>query len=151
MAALPADLPSFGGRLVPRDPARVKAMVAHLRRELQEASKAGRARVVRSNVPDADPDIVATACTACGGHCCRKGGNDGFLDTHDLVRISRALRLNRTKLEAAYTAAVADATYQDSCIFHAAGGCTLPREMRSRICNAYYCGPLERHLKDRAA
>lgn len=148
MAVLTVDLPSFRGRLAPRDPARVKAMVRHLRRELHDAAKASPGRMVRSNVPDADPDIVATACGACGGHCCRKGGNDGFLDTDDLVRIGRALRLNRTKLEAAYTAAVADATYRDSCIFHGARGCTLPREMRSRICNAYYCGPLERHLKN---
>jgi len=150
MAALPADLPSFRGRLVPRDPARVKAMVLHLRHELHGASKGDRGRVVRSTVPDADPATVAAACTACGGHCCRKGGNDGFLDTHDLVRIAAALRLNRQKLEAAYAAAVADATHKDSCIFHGARGCTLSREMRSRVCNAYYCGPLERLLKGAA-
>ncbi len=131
MTTLPADLPSFRGRLVPRDASRVKALVAHLRECLRDAPEQAGRRVARSAVPDADPAIVAAACAQCGGHCCRKGGDDGFLDTDDLVRIRRALRLSARRLEAAYVAAVADMTYEGSCIFHGEHGCTLPREMRA--------------------
>jgi hypothetical protein len=150
MAVLPADLPSFRGRLVPRDSARVKAMVRHLREQQYDVSDRG-GRVVRSRVPDADPATVAAACTACGGYCCRKGGDHGYFDGDDLVRIRRAQRLTVRELEAAYVAAIPKETYKDSCVFHGAQGCALPREMRSRVCNAYYCGSLERFLKEEVA
>ena len=35
------------------------------------------------------------------------------------------------------------ASYQESCVFHASTGCTLPREMRSAVCNTFYCHALE--------
>ena len=38
-----------------------------------------------------------------------------------------------------YMAHLGGKTYDQSCVFHGEGGCRLPREMRSHICNDYHC------------
>jgi hypothetical protein len=41
-----------------------------------------------------------------------------------------------------YGAAIPDDTVEQSCIFHGARGCALPRELRSHTCNDYFCRPV---------
>ena len=140
---MPPALPSFKGRLVARDPTRVAAVAAFVRETLASAEEDATGAGARA-ATTADTPGAAAACAVCGGHCCRKGGDSGYLDADDFVRIRRTFpRLTCQELEAAYVAAVADETYEGSCIFHAAGGCSLPRAMRSRVCIAYLCGPLQ--------
>jgi hypothetical protein len=136
---MPPTLPSFKGRLVARDPARVAAVVAFVRETLASAEEDATGAGARA-ATTADTPGAAAACAVCGGHCCRKGGDSGYLDADDFVRIRRLFpHFTDRQIEAAYVAAVADETYQGSCIFHSTKGCSLPRALRSRLCLAYYC------------
>jgi len=132
-------LPSFKGRLAARDPTRVAAVAAFVRETLASAEEDATGAGARA-ATTADTPGAAAACAVCGGHCCRKGGDTGYLDADDFVRIRRTLpQLTDRQIEAAYVAAVAGETYEGSCIFHTAKGCSLPRALRSRLCLAYYC------------
>ncbi|NND91067.1 MAG: hypothetical protein HKN42_09395 [Granulosicoccus sp.] len=92
-----------------------------------------------------DPDAQASAplratCIACGGHCCRQGSTHAFLDEIYLPRLVRgrpgdsAARIYRD-----YLARLPRESYSESCVFHTAGGCALPRRMRAHICNSFSC------------
>lgn len=37
--------------------------------------------------------------------------------------------------------------YRGSCLFHATSGCTLPRMLRSDLCNRYVCGGLTQLMR----
>ena len=41
-----------------------------------------------------------------------------------------------------YLSRIPDVAHQDSCIFHGADGCALPRELRSDVCNNFECNGL---------
>ena len=41
-----------------------------------------------------------------------------------------------------YLAHVRDETYRSSCIYHAEGGCSLPRDMKAEVCGRYWCDGL---------
>ena len=36
--------------------------------------------------------------------------------------------------------------YDGSCLFHGGQGCTLPRSLRSDVCNSYFCAGLASYL-----
>jgi hypothetical protein len=38
---------------------------------------------------------------------------------------------------------VPERSVEHSCIYHGEHGCALPRELRSHICNSYYCQPMQ--------
>ena len=42
-----------------------------------------------------------------------------------------------------YIRRLPSAGYQGSCVFHGEQGCTLPRSLRSDVCNAYFCAGLD--------
>jgi hypothetical protein len=48
-----------------------------------------------------------------------------------------------------YASQVPAVSYEDSCIFHGARGCTLDRSLRANICNIYYCKGLTAYLTNR--
>lgn len=98
------------------------------------------------DVPEAT--LFVEACSACRGHCCHKGGNDAYLD-ENAIRLAwaRHPRLSRAALMQRYIDAIPDKAIADSCIFHTAHGCSLPRALRAPVCDAYLCGPLERLMK----
>ena len=47
----------------------------------------------------------------------------------------------------AYLSWISAATVEDSCINQTASGCALPRELRSDICNGFYCDPVKLYQK----
>lgn len=92
--------------------------------------------------------MVGGSCGTCGGACCTAGGTHAFLKADSLLRI-RAQRAGEAQAEdrpeairALYVAALPAEHYHDSCVFHARDGCTLPRGLRSNLCNRYQCGGL---------
>ena len=54
--------------------------------------------------------------------------------------------LNDEAVVAAYAAWLPERTLHPGCVYQGEQGCTLPRAMRSAICNAYLCGGLRRAL-----
>ena len=103
-----------------------------------------------ANIPKPKPEATtfAAACAACRGHCCSKGGNDAYLDENAVAQAwARHPRLSKRSLMQLYLDAIPKKAFADSCIFHAANGCSLPRSLRAPVSEAYLCGPLVRLMK----
>ena len=93
--------------------------------------------------------FLGQACACCKGFCCQEGADDAYLKV-ETVRRYMAARPDRRPRDvlADYLARVSHKTYRGSCIFHARNGCTLPRDMRSDVCNRHFCKALHELQKD---
>ncbi|NOQ12926.1 MAG: hypothetical protein GQ583_00390 [Methyloprofundus sp.] len=88
-------------------------------------------------------------CALCKGGCCPVGGDHAYLsvvtmrcylDTHPDLSEQDVLDLYLSKIS---TKSIAGA-----CINQTREGCVLPREMRSDVCNGFYCAPLKSYHKE---
>ena len=92
---------------------------------------------------------IEAACMLCHGHCCLNGGpSNAFLTVEDINRYRRAnAHATRKDVRDAYFALMPEETVLMSCVFHGSEGCTMPRRMRSDLCNSALCSS-QRHLID---
>lgn len=146
--------------IVPRHRARLRPLSARRKRALLDRVRALVETVRRTTAADdertldtpAELDDMATrvvvaTCSACRGSCCGNGGNHAFLRTRTLRDFMAAHpAMDDEAVVAAYAAWLPERTSQPGCVYQGERGCTLPREMRSSICNAYLCGGLRRAL-----
>ena len=89
--------------------------------------------------------MVGRLCAFCGGGCCTMGGEQAYLGPQTMRRFMDGHpQLSNEEVLSAYLGRVAARTRIDSCINHTGAGCSLPREMRSDICNHFACEPLAR-------
>ncbi len=85
----------------------------------------------------------ATACAICRGGCCRTGDDHAFLKKETILRyISRHPDHKPKQLLDIYMAYLPEKSFEDSCINHRVTGCTLPRDLRSDVCNEFMCDSL---------
>jgi len=141
------ELPGFDRPLRPVGARRRRIFAAFLEGLFAQVA---RPRAGAADLPKPRPEATtfADACRACGGHCCSKGGNDAYLDENAIRRAwARHPRLSKRALMQLYLDAVPKKAFADSCIFHAARGCSLPRSLRAPVSEAYLCGPLMRLMK----
>ncbi|MFV0358157.1 hypothetical protein [Tropicimonas sp.] len=91
----------------------------------------------------ADPPALNAACIACGGHCCLLGlFRMAFLTEKDIARFrADNPAMTRDEIRAAYIGRIPERSVRNSCLYHGATGCALPREMRALTCNRWQCGP----------
>ncbi|MBI1492855.1 hypothetical protein [Halocynthiibacter styelae] len=85
--------------------------------------------------------ILGAICSACRGRCCQHGfENHAYLTGGSLSRwradnpditVENLCRKYLAYLPAQHT--------ENSCLYHIATGCALPRDMRADICNRYLC------------
>ena len=150
-------LPNVDGSLVEVSEARRDAFRNHLLQALDEstvegggpdiaeASKdASGAQRPASTVPVA---VLAAACKVCQGACCRSGSEHAYLTPATITRVQAAqTELDREALLAAYLEAIPSKSVEGSCVFHGEAGCALPRDLRSNVCNDFFCSPLKRWL-----
>lgn len=144
------ELPGFDRPLRAVGPQRRNILAAYLDELLRNipARPSARPAAAAPRAGDPPPTRFADACAACRGHCCRKGGNDAYLDETAIRRAwARHPRLGRRALKQRYLEAIPERAFEDSCIYHAKDGCSLPRTLRAGVCEAYLCGPLERLAK----
>jgi len=145
-------VPAYNGRVEPLPVARRRAFAAHLRRIIAEAfaEPAPRVRATSSNaVP-----LTATqaACATCRGQCCSHGGEHAYLDEDTIRRVVRERPgLGARGIAALYRARLGKESFAGSCVFHDAQGCRLPRELRSDLCNEFYCNALKVFVRDHGA
>jgi hypothetical protein len=143
--ALPVIVPRSDRKLSPTPPERVN----NLRNRLAAVLTRMRANEPASSVrpgPDGFAARVATAaCTLCKGWCCKNGDDDGFLDEATLARVWPDMTADA--IIHLYVERVPDLGYAGSCIFHGEKGCTLPRDLRSNVCNVYFCGDLQAFIQ----
>jgi hypothetical protein len=87
------------------------------------------------------PRVLATACGTCRGECCTAGGTHAFLRPDSVPRIrAQHAELSIDVLVERYASHLPERHYRGSCVYHAATGCALPRDLRSNLCNRYVCG-----------
>lgn len=97
----------------------------------------------------AEPDGAGSShehhlCAQCAGRCCQLGAtSNAFTTLPQLLRWQQA-HPTASIGEAAdwFMAQILETHVRNSCVYHGARGCTLPREHRADICNAYACAPL---------
>lgn len=88
--------------------------------------------------------LAGRACQVCGGACCNEGREEAFL-AREAIRefLRRHPEAKMKDVVAAYAACLPEESYVNSCVYHTAAGCALPREMRSDICNRHLCPSLQ--------
>ena len=151
-------IPHREGRIVPLDPEQRSAFERHLRAVALAASSADETPI--NDDDDADPldqehaqgpmrGIAAAVCSACRGFCCYHGNDKkAFIEVLTLQRYARAhASVNPEDVVSAYLAHVPQRHFEGSCVYHTAVGCSLPRAMRSAICNGYMCSGLQSALQ----
>jgi hypothetical protein len=143
-----AVIPSFRRGIVDLPEHRRSAFVETLSHLIDEAAQQhGRDRAGERALPDAAPiaqpahePLLGRACALCQGYCYRNGGEHAYLKVESIRRHMRRHPERRPRdVLAAYVERVGTRTFEDSCIYHGASGCTLPREIRSDTCDQYYC------------
>jgi len=116
----------------------------------RRASKASRPDRTKGNAGIAE--MLAAACATCRGHCCRTGGEHAYLDAKTIRRVLAGTPSSTpSSLLETYLAALPAKSVRGSCVFHGSAGCTLPRRLRSHVCNDFFCGPVDRWLASPAA
>jgi hypothetical protein len=141
------ELPGFDRPLRPVSAKRRRIFAAFLEGLFADVSRP-RAKAADTSKPKPQAASFADACAACRGHCCSKGGNDAYLDEKAIALAwARHPRLSKRGLRQLYLNAIPKRAFEDSCIFHAEHGCSLPRSLRAPVSEAYLCGPLMRLMK----
>jgi len=133
-------LPGKDSRMVPLPSAQRDTFLAHLRALTLSAAVE---RTGEQPPLDAPMAALASACAACRGYCCKYGGSNAFVDAQTIARV-RAMHpgIENEEIAALYDAVIPERHAVDSCVFHGNSGCTLPRALRSDVCNQFYCKPL---------
>lgn len=137
-----AMLPACGTDMQPSARLDRRTLEAHLRASAQEA-------LSNPTTPDpvskAEPagNILGNLCRLCAGRCCNQGyRNHAFLAAGTLQKTAQARAIASVdELVSHYLKRLPPVHVRDSCLFHGPGGCALPREDRSEICNSYVCKP----------
>ena len=133
--------------LVPVSPDRVRKLRKHLveslrgERELKHTERS--ASPVRPEPEGFEGLVARTACGLCKGWCCKGGEEHAYLDERTMARVRRARpELDARAVLRLYSECVPVAGFDGSCVFHGSAGCTLSRDLRSDVCNSYYCSDL---------
>lgn len=86
-------------------------------------------------------ELIRRACTTCEGCCCRLGyQNTSYIKPSTILRYRfEHPTASPEAILADYAAQIAAEAYEDSCVYHGSAGCTLPKEMRSDMCDEYLC------------
>ena len=85
--------------------------------------------------------LLGKVCGVCEGFCCHHGAaSHAFLDPETLLRfLAEHPGTQSGEAVLAYLQHIPEEHYRGSCVYHTKTGCSLPRDMRARICNAYEC------------
>lgn len=83
-------------------------------------------------------------CGQCQGGCCAQGADHAYLSAVSMRRqLDANPELNAEHLLHAYLERLPEESMTGACINQTATGCALPRELRSDICNGYFCPELK--------
>jgi hypothetical protein len=154
----PAVIPSFGRGITNLPDRRRRAFRDHLNRLISEATESlasASANDAGLPVAPAEPNaralevqaVLGKACAVCRGCCCRFGLEHAYLTVATIRRYMAQHPGQRPRdVLAAYLSHIGNKTFSKSCVFHQSGGCSLPRSMRSDLCNQWYCNGLIDYL-----
>ncbi|MCW8933699.1 MAG: hypothetical protein OQK98_03150 [Gammaproteobacteria bacterium] len=93
--------------------------------------------------------ISDNLCTMCKGGCCASGKEHAYLSVFSMRRyMDSNPGLTGNEILNIYTSFIQPESINESCINQTTSGCALPRDLRSDICNGYYCDPLKQYHKN---
>lgn len=79
-------------------------------------------------------------CIMCKGGCCAKGGEHAYLSVFSMRRyMDDHPELSPADIRQQYVSNIVSESIEGACINQTKMGCALPRELRSDICNGFYC------------
>jgi hypothetical protein len=149
-ASIVATSPHLESQFVPQDQEILRTFRTHLEALTEEVQAKGPCHEPRPAKAQSNPNPAFSAlCSGCQGECCRMGvGRNAFIEEHV---VGRLLKLNPEEepesLIKRYIQHVPSDHVSGSCFYHGPKGCSLPREMRSDICNRYACGSARNLLR----
>lgn len=163
-------IPSGRDKLIPISEERINKYAAHLDSIIEEAikyqcvddvpeddnHKAHKKLLKREAFFEENPAIRNFSdqfCMMCKGGCCSSGEEKAYLSASSIRRVlDSQSELSAAELKDAYLSHLGESAMRNSCINQGPKGCTLPRELRSSICNQFYCIPVDKHqdkIKDK--
>ena len=87
-------------------------------------------------------------CGLCKGGCCPEGEDHAFVSVITLRRrLDENPELSDAEIIQSYRDCLSSTVLEGGCIFQASQGCALPRNLRSDICNSYFCEPLRSYQR----
>jgi len=93
--------------------------------------------------------ISDNLCCICKGGCCASGKDHAYLSVFSVRRfMDENPDLTADEVLQLYISKIASESVDNSCINQTLTGCVLPRNMRSDICNGYYCDELKTYQKN---
>jgi len=139
-----ALLPAADGALAKLAERRKQAFRTRLRQLVNEtAAEPDDGSTTESDAATEANPVLQQACATCRGYCCRRGGEHAFLRVATVRSYLRAHpAAGADDVVADYAGRLPAVSYRGSCVFHSERGCSLPREMRSSICNDFLCDGL---------
>lgn len=139
-AQIVAAAPFVPARMQKQDSATIEAFATHLESLSVDLSAPGSEEASASQ-NEQPPAALKALCAACQGNCCKRGAeNNAYITEEKLGRLARQDDgFNKRELVELYLAHLPENHVMDSCFYHGASGCTLPRNMRSDVCNGYEC------------
>lgn len=82
-------------------------------------------------------------CGVCRGGCCAAGEEHAYLTAHTIRRLLDAdAALTGADLLATYLEHAPHESMERACFLQTPTGCAMPRELRSDVCNGYFCPQL---------
>ena len=91
----------------------------------------------------AEVTLMNTGCASCRGSCCQQGGDHAFNSPETVMRYLEQWPTHDDEtIVSRYTGHFTPRTMSRGCVFQHTAGCALPRDLRSDICNRYYCNSI---------
>ncbi|WP_078085735.1 hypothetical protein [Microbulbifer mangrovi] len=163
-------IPTGRTRMVPVSSERIENYRAHLHKVIAEA----RSFACASDIPQDDqnwapreknrrhenvfrdqPEVELVSdhlCGMCKGACCSSGRDHAYLSPLSMRRtMDENPALDDDQIAALYLSRVSKGSIEGACINQTSSGCSLPKEMRADICNAYFCDPILEYQRACAA
>lgn len=165
------SIPSGFSKLVSVPEKRIKNYTEHLKTTISSAAEFDNASVAENELNTSydgshenvlkvenrfeETPVLRTIsdklCGMCKGGCCVLGKDNAHLS---VITIRRYMddnpHLSEQEILELYLSKINSETIENACINNTKTGCALPREMRSDICNGYYCDSLKSFQKEYA-
>lgn len=154
-------LPKASTNLVPLAKERIEKYMEHLNIVLAEALEYDNATEVFADGHSVSyekrkamdkkleqyPEMNAMSnrlCGMCMGGCCSTGVDHAYLSAFSLRKLmDNDPKLTAENINQLYRSFLPVKSIDNSCINHTASGCALPRELRSDVCNGFFCEQLK--------
>ena len=154
-------IPTGMSRSIPLDEERIEKYRQHLEEIVQTARnqvdstnvdigqdfEAYERRISVDEKLDGNPylrTISDQLCGMCKGGCCTSGGDHAYLSAFTIRRYFDANPgLSDSDMQDLYLSNISSESIAGACINQTTSGCSLPKELRSDICSAFYCDSLK--------